>query len=94
MADHPHQCPLDPYLILHLKTRMNLARVIEIEDHVSSGVCIHPSLKDLVLHGSFEGSTPLLVACQEGHLDAVNYIVQVWGADFRVPARYYHPPYN
>ena len=53
-------CPLDG--MLHLDTRMNLAQVIAIEEHVSSGVCIHPSLKDLFLHGPFEGSTPLLVA--------------------------------
>jgi len=83
------QCPLDPFVMLQLETQMNLARVIEIEKHVSSGVCIHPALKHLVLHGSFEGSTPLLLACQEGHLDAVKHIVENWGTDLQTSARYY-----
>ena len=87
------QCPLDPYVIagLPLQTRMNLARVLEIKLHVSSaGPCIHPSLKDVFLHGPYDGSTPLLLACEEGHLEAVTHIVEEWGADVNAAANYYH----
>jgi len=64
------QCPLDPFVMDQLEDKMNLARVLEIESHISSSSCIHPPLKDIVLHGTLDGSTPLLVACQEGHLDS------------------------
>ncbi len=90
MADQ--QCPLAPYVIdsLPLQTRMNLARVMEIEQHVSSaGPCIHPPLKELVLHGSYDGSTPLMLACEEGHLDAVERILG-WGTDINAVANFYH----
>jgi len=70
---------------------MNLACVKEMEQHVSSaGPCIHPPLKELVLHGSFDGSTPLLLACEEGHLDAVERIVQVWHVHINAAANFYH----
>jgi len=69
---------------------MNLARVMEIEQHVSSaGPCIHPPLKELVLHGSYDGSTPLMLACEEGHLDAVERILG-WGTDSNAVANFYH----
>lgn len=86
MADLP--CPLNPYVELQLGTQMNLARVLEIEEHKSSGVCIHPPLKDLVLHGDLEGCTPLLLACGEGHLDSVERIIQHWGADVNADGFY------
>jgi len=90
MADQ--QCPLAPnaFAKLRFQTRMNLARVKEIEQHVSSGgPCIHPPLKELILHGFFDGTTPLLLACQEGHLDAVQHIIATWGADVNAAGIYY-----
>lgn len=85
------QCPLDPYVMLHLKNRMDFAHVKEIEHHVSNAICrIHPPLKHLLLQGTFDGSTPLLLACKEGHLDSVKHIIEVWGANVRAAASYYH----
>ncbi len=93
MADQ--QCPLDPCVIarLPLDTRMNLARVKEIEQHVSSaGPCFHPPLSNLLLHGTqdgtFQGITPLLLACEEGHYDSVQRIVQDWHVDVNTAANY------
>jgi len=91
MADQ--HCPLNPYIIdaLPSQVRMNLARVIEIEHHVSSaGFCIHPPLKDVILHGSYDGSSPLLLACDEGHFDAVKHIIEEWGTNVNAAAIYYH----
>jgi len=84
------QCPLDPFVMGPLEKKMNLARVLEIENHVSSSSCHHPPLKDIVLHGNLDGSTPLLLACEQGDLNAVRHIVDVWGADVRDAGNFYH----
>lgn len=88
MADS--SCPLDPYVMLQLETRMNVCRVMDIEMHKSSGVCIHPPLKDIILHGVFEGSTPLLLACGEGQLASVERIIEHWKTDVNAAGVYYH----
>ncbi len=82
-------CPLDPFVIRLWKNEMKLSRVEAIENHVQARICIHPPLKDLVLHGDIDGSTPLLLACK-GYLDSVKRIVEHWGVDVRAPANYYH----
>jgi len=79
--------------MLQLGNRMNLSRVMDIEIHKSRGVCVHPELKDIVLHGSLDGCTPLLLACGEGHLDSVKRMTQrwgCWGADVNAAGIYYH----
>ena len=91
MADVP--CPLAPHVKLQLGNRMNLSRVMDIEIHKSRGVCVHPELNDIIMHGSLEGSTPLLLACGEGHLDSVKRMTQrwgCWGADVNAAGIYYH----
>ncbi len=94
MASNLVQCPLNPYVLLQLETRMNLVRVQEIQEHVLAGTCTHPPLKDLRLHGTtdgpLDGSTPLLLACAEGHLDSVIRIVEDWRADVQEVATYYN----
>ncbi len=82
------QCPLDPFVMDQLKNKMSLARVQEIENHISSQTCVHPPLKDLILHGDLDGSTPLLLACEEGHIDSVKRIVEDWGVNPREAAIY------
>lgn len=49
----------------------------------------HPILKEIVLTGSLQGSTPLLVACGKGSLEAVRWIVEEWQADVNRAAIYY-----
>ncbi len=84
------ECPLDPF---NVKSRwsnwLNLTRVQEIENHIASSSCFHPPLKDIVLHGSLDGSTPLLLACEQGDMNSVQHIVEVWGADVRTAANWY-----
>jgi len=71
---------------------MGITHVKEIIEHlISNTICrIHPPLKDLFLQGTFDGSTPLILACEEGHLDSVVHIIEVWGANVRSAADYYH----
>lgn len=59
--------------------------------HQNQGNCDqpHPALKDLSLSGSLEGSTPLLVACEDGHLNAVRLMVESWEADVNRAGVYY-----
>jgi len=68
---------------------MGLRQVQEIENHISTSSCHHPQLKDLVCHGKIDGTTPLLLACQHGELEAVKRIVELWGVDVRDTAVYH-----
>jgi len=64
---------------------MGLHQVIEIEDHISSSTsCHHPQLKDLVCNRT----TPLLLACSYGDLDAVQRIIEHWGVNVQASAIY------
>lgn len=72
---------------------MDLSQMHRIEDHISMETCCpHPMLKDLVLTGKLEGSTPLLLACYGGYLNAVKLAVEMWGADVNSPAVFYVYP--
>jgi len=86
-------CPLNPLITirsLSFKSAMwRLPQLIEIEKHVSSGSCLHPPLRDLILDEPLKGSTPLLVACQQGYLEAVKRMVDHWGVDIQATAKYY-----
>ncbi len=91
-------CPLNPSRLALLKWGSNgLGRrshnaTEEIESHVkSSTTCCHPPLKDLVLAGFLEGSTPLLMACQMGNIVAVDRILECWRADVNRAAVLYIP---
>ena len=66
----------------------------EIEKHVTSSQCYHPPLKDLILHGPLDGTTPLLLACFFGDLDFVKHIVENWHADTEAAAVYYSKPHD
>ncbi len=82
-----HQCPLDPSRLEFMKWTCHDLR--EIEDHISAGNCPHPPLKHLVLKGSLEGSTPLLLACQNGQLDSIKRIVKLWRVNVRSSGVYH-----
>jgi len=79
------RCPLDPATFISKK--WTLEEVIEIENHVHTASSCphgpHPSLQDLVVTGleEHERSTPLLMACLHGDLEAVKRIAEVWGED-------------
>lgn len=68
---------------------MDISYLKEIERHVLSNNNHHPRLKNLVLSGPLEGSTLLLVACQDDNLEAVRYMVEKWHVDVRTPATHY-----
>jgi len=68
---------------------LGLCQVQEIENHISTSGCHHPPLKDLVYHGCYDGTTPLLLACKYGDLKAVEHIIESWGVDPRATAVYY-----
>ena len=68
-------CPFKPLTSISWMPRMRLCQVIEIEKHSSTSSCHHPPLKDVVFHGAMDGTTPLLLACSHGDLDAVKHIV-------------------
>jgi len=80
------QCPLDPSTTFTSK-RWTLEEVKEIEAHVRTACSCphvpHPSLQDLVVTGleEHERSTPLLMACLHGDLEAVKRIVDGWGVN-------------
>jgi len=83
-------CPLDPKFF-EGRGKMGLTRVKAIESHISAvGTCCHAPLKELVLKGSHEGSTPLLLACADGNLVVVKRIVERWGVKVDVAATYYY----
>jgi len=77
-------CPLDPSTIFTSKI-WTLNGVKEIESHIKTACSCphgpHPSLQDLVITGleEFQRSTPLLMACLHGNLEAVKRIVEGWG---------------
>lgn len=85
------QCPLSDRS--RGNTEMDIAFVNEIEDHVSSGFCPHPDLKDLVLHGpGLDGMTPLLLALdEEERLDSVKHIIENWKVNVEQAGSSYHP---
>jgi len=76
--------------------KWSLSDLLNIERHVCNQTvdCPHPQLKDLVLSGSLQGSTPLLMACHLGNLDSVKRITEVWGVDVNATGVYYGPYYG
>ncbi len=94
MAALLRQCPV---LMLDTKTtfyngkRMGLDQVREIEKHVASCIYLHPPLKALVFkEGPVKDTTPLLLACHYGELDAVKHLVERWGVNVQDAALYYN----
>jgi len=72
-----------------LEEKMDFADSQDTESHSSSSSCFDPHLEDMVLNGKLDRSTALLLACEEGHLDVVQRIVEVCGADVRAAANFY-----
>jgi len=69
---------------------LKLHHLKEIEDHVATSNCPHPPLKFLKIDDDrHPGTTPLILACQLGELDAVKRIVEFWGVDVCVSAKYF-----
>ncbi len=68
--------------------QMTLQLLKQIEHHATSASdCPHPSLKELTLYAipdRLKGTMPLLLACLQGELDSVKYIVESWGSDVNV----------
>lgn len=84
------QCPLQPWVDPFLQSFCFTGRFLqEIEEHISTGDCHHPPLKDVVFHGSLDGTIPMLLACKYGDLDCVKRLVQTWKMDVNAPAVYY-----
>jgi len=84
------QCPLEPHVSAKGILQMRLDQVKLIEDHVSSGSCQHPPLREFICHGEIAGTTPLILACRDGQLDSVKHILEVWGVDVQASAVYYY----
>jgi len=69
--------------------KWNLEEVVAIEEHIKTATsCQHPPLEDLVVTGISESqiSTPLLMACQHGDLEAVKRIIEIWGVNVSTAA--------
>jgi len=70
---------------------MGLCRARAIERHITAdGNCVHPPLKDFIFGGLLEGNTPLLLACTQGNIFAVQHMIDHWGVDIQSAATYYH----
>jgi len=65
--------------------------VKKIERHFSSSnYPLNPHLKHLIFDvDNARGSTPLILACENGELDSVKRLIETWGVDVRTPANYY-----
>ena len=87
---------LDTKTTFYNGKRMGLDQVREIEKHVASCIYLHPPLKALVFkEGPVKDTTPLLLACHYGELDAVKHLVERWGVNVPNAALYYnHVEYN
>jgi len=86
------QCPLEPSNFRELlNSHQPLILTLDaIEEHVStSSKCYHPPLKDIVLHGTLEGSTLLHLACYFGAPAHVQRMVENWGMEIEATAVYY-----
>jgi len=97
------EVPLCP--LLHIKiqhSNWELVDLLTIEEHIATETnCQHPQLNTwvlsepvkafswLVLKGSQEGSTPLLMACDKGNFDSVKHIVENWGVNINATASFY-----
>jgi len=86
------KCPLEPSTFLKsLRSTGLQAALKEIEEHISSSnQCYHPPQKDIILHGSLDGTTLLLLACGYGDIDCVKHLVENWRVDLQASGVYYH----
>ena len=81
-------CPLDRSKTFP-SMKWNLEEVLEIEEHIKSTTsCQHPPLEDLVItsKSGSQISTPLLMSCQYGDLEAVKRIIEIWGVNVSTAA--------
>lgn len=75
--DACRECPLSPGNLVDqhcswLRKVMDIVYLKEIELHVGASTSsVHPELKNLVLSGPLDGSTPILMACQDNNLIAL-----------------------
>lgn len=69
--------------------KWSLKEVKEIENHIKTTTsCQHPPLEEIIVTGlqEYQRSTPLLMACKYGDLEAVKLIVEGWGINVCTPA--------
>lgn len=76
-------CPLHPSKTFSF-AYWTLEKVQEIESHINTATtCRHSLLKNLKVKGleKYQKSTPLLMTCSDGNLEAVKQIVKGWGVN-------------
>ena len=82
------QCPIEYYD--NLSDEVKPRHLKAIEDHVATNNCPHPPLKYVKIDDDwYTGTTPLILACQYGELNAVKRIVECWGVDVQASAKYF-----
>jgi len=86
------KCPLEPQLFVKSLRENGLGILKEIEQHITTTNCHHPSLKDLRFHGSLDGTSALLLASHFGELNWVKQIIDNWFVDVNSAAVYYPNP--
>jgi len=86
-------CPMNPQFYEE-GGKMELLQVEAITSHIAApSSCSHPQLKELIFKDSLQGTTPLLLACADGDLSAVEHIIG-WGVDVNASATYYPSLYS
>ena len=76
---------------------MTVENIKKMEEHLRepSVHCKHPPRQQFVfLHQHIRGTTPLLLASQQGNIEAVKYLVETWEIDVNTTATYYLEPFN
>jgi len=80
--------PMKPHHLKDIENHASVFNNVNLLKEASNSCSLHTP-KDVVFVG---GSTPLILACQVGKLDAVKHIIEVWGVDVNASATYFSDP--